>query len=191
MEIKGNSLRGRPWWRWERRVSTKAIWKEGKTWDKIRKELGEERDRWRGMVARRLTYEGGANKSLALWRKQATGLEKMYLLYIIPPELHTWLRCSNFFNPSKKILLVVLQIGKQETEKAKDLWAPICISRYVEGGRRLFHMIVKFSFFNFKIAHSRPSKNTQDSHTQNHKQCTTQIRNLRPTQWKPHCSKQQ
>jgi hypothetical protein len=26
----------------------------------------------------------------------------MYLLYIFPPELHTWLRCSSFFNPSKK-----------------------------------------------------------------------------------------
>jgi hypothetical protein len=32
------------------------------------------------------------------------GMKKMYLLYIFPPELHThlWLRCSNFFNPSKK-----------------------------------------------------------------------------------------
>jgi hypothetical protein len=33
---------------------------------------------------------------------------------------HLWLRCCNFFNPSKKILLVVLQIGK-----GKDLSAPL------------------------------------------------------------------
>jgi hypothetical protein len=34
--------------------------------------------------------QGGADKSLALERKQqATGLKKMYLLNIFPPELHT------------------------------------------------------------------------------------------------------
>jgi hypothetical protein len=39
----------------------------------------------------------------------------MYLLYIFPLRAtHLRLRCSNFFDPSKKILLVVLQIRKEE-----------------------------------------------------------------------------
>jgi hypothetical protein len=44
---------------------------------------------------------GGSDKFLALWRKQATGLKKC--IYIFLSELHTFcLRCSNFFNLSKK-----------------------------------------------------------------------------------------
>jgi hypothetical protein len=42
----------------------------------------------------------------------------MYLCIL--PELHLWLQSSNFFNPSKKNFLVVLQIGR-----AKDLLAPL------------------------------------------------------------------
>jgi hypothetical protein len=38
-----------------------------------------------------------------------------------------------------------------------------------------------------RTAHSGPSKNTQDSHTQSHKQHTN--KKPRPTQCKPHCSK--
>jgi hypothetical protein len=46
---------------------------------------------------------------------------KKYIYYTCSlSSTHLWLRCSNFFNPSTKILLVVLQIGK-----AKDLSAPL------------------------------------------------------------------
>jgi hypothetical protein len=49
----------------------------------------------------------GADKSLALWRKQqATRLKKkctsIYSTYSPLSSTHLWLRCSNFFNPSKK-----------------------------------------------------------------------------------------
>jgi hypothetical protein len=45
------------------------------------------------------------------------GTEKMYLLYIFPLALKTLrLRCSNFFNPSKKNVLVVLQIGNRKSQ---------------------------------------------------------------------------
>jgi hypothetical protein len=46
----------------------------------------------------------GADKSLALERKQqATGLKKcIYSTYSPLSSTHLWLRCSNFFNPSKK-----------------------------------------------------------------------------------------
>jgi hypothetical protein len=46
----------------------------------------------------------GADKSLALERKQqATGLKKcIYSTYSPLSSTHVWLRCSNFFNPSKK-----------------------------------------------------------------------------------------
>jgi hypothetical protein len=48
----------------------------------------------------------------------------MYLLYIFPlSSTHLWPRCFNFFNPSKKNSLVVLQIGKQVIGKGKDLSA--------------------------------------------------------------------
>jgi hypothetical protein len=63
---------------------------------------------------------GEVDKSLALQRKQATGLKTC--IYIFPPELHThlWLRCSNFFNPSKKNSFVCAV-----NRKAKDLSAPL------------------------------------------------------------------
>jgi hypothetical protein len=45
-----------------------------------------------------------ADKSLALQRKQqATGLKKcIYSTYSPLISIHLWLRCSDFFNPSKK-----------------------------------------------------------------------------------------
>jgi hypothetical protein len=53
----------------------------------------------------------------------------MYSLYIFPPELHTYFYdfvvISSLTHP-RKILFVVLQIGKQEIEEAKDLSAPLC-----------------------------------------------------------------
>jgi hypothetical protein len=71
-------------------------------------------------------YEEGADKSLALQRKQATGLKKMYLLYISPPppsSTHLWLRCSNFFNPSKKNSFGCA--ANRKIGKAKVLSAPL------------------------------------------------------------------
>jgi hypothetical protein len=63
--------------------------------------------------------KGGDDKSLALWRKQqATGLKKcIYSTYSPPPRsLHVWLRCSYFFNPSKKKIIFLwatnVKIGK-------------------------------------------------------------------------------
>jgi hypothetical protein len=49
--------------------------------------------------------------------------EKMYLLYIFPPELHThWqLRCSNFFNPSKKNSFGCAANRKTGSKKCKRL----------------------------------------------------------------------
>jgi hypothetical protein len=46
----------------------------------------------------------GADKSLALWRKQqAMGLKKyIYSTYSPLSSTHLWLRCSNFLNPPKK-----------------------------------------------------------------------------------------
>jgi hypothetical protein len=35
-----------------------------------------------------MQYEG-ADNSLALYKKTSYGIEKMYLLYILPPELYT------------------------------------------------------------------------------------------------------
>jgi hypothetical protein len=42
--------------------------------------------------------------------------EKMYLLYIFPPELHTLIFVTSL-TQTRKIVLVVLQIGKQEKPK--------------------------------------------------------------------------
>jgi hypothetical protein len=50
------------------------------------------------------------------------GIEKMHLLYIFPPELHT-LMTSLFSTQPRKILFVVLQMGK-----AKVLSAPYVYS---------------------------------------------------------------
>jgi hypothetical protein len=45
----------------------------------------------------------GGLRSFGIIKKTTSyGIGKMYLLYIFPPELQTRLRCSNFFNPSKK-----------------------------------------------------------------------------------------
>jgi hypothetical protein len=45
----------------------------------------------------------------------------------IPPLsfTHLWLRCSNFFNTSKKNYFGCAQVGKYETGKAKDLSVPL------------------------------------------------------------------
>jgi hypothetical protein len=68
----------------------------------------------------------GADKSLALQRKlQVRGLKKC--IYIFPPELHTLrLRCSNFFNPSKKNSFGCA--ANRKIGKAKDLSAPLRIT---------------------------------------------------------------
>jgi hypothetical protein len=53
----------------------------------------------------------------------------MYLLYIFPPwapHTYDFVVLTSLTHP-RKILLVVLQIGKQEIEKAKDLSAPLHI----------------------------------------------------------------
>jgi hypothetical protein len=50
----------------------------------------------------------------------------MYLLYIFPPELHTRLRCYDFFNPSKKNSFGCA--ANRNIEKAEDLPAPLCIA---------------------------------------------------------------
>jgi hypothetical protein len=48
----------------------------------------------------------------------------MYLLYIFPlSPTHLWLRCSNFFNPSKKNSFGCAP--NREIGKAKDLSAPL------------------------------------------------------------------
>jgi hypothetical protein len=52
----------------------------------------------------------------------------MYLLLPIPPELHTlmdFVVLTSLPHPREKNFLVVLQIGKQETGKAKDLSASL------------------------------------------------------------------
>jgi hypothetical protein len=54
------------------------------------------------------------------------GIEKMYLLYTFPPELHTLMTSTSLTHP-RKTLFVALQIGKQETGKAKGLSAPLRI----------------------------------------------------------------
>jgi hypothetical protein len=64
----------------------------------------------------------GADKSLGFIKKTSYGIEKMYLLYIFPLSSSTrlWLRCSNFFNPSKKNSFGCAanrKIGKQEKPK--------------------------------------------------------------------------
>jgi hypothetical protein len=47
-------------------------------------------------------------------KKTNYGIEKMYLLYLFPPELHTLLTfvVQTSLTHPRKILLVVLQIGK-------------------------------------------------------------------------------
>jgi hypothetical protein len=62
---------------------------------------------WRTYRNLSSTFEGstrGADKSLALWRRQqATGLKKcIYSTYSPLSSTHLWLRCYNFFNTSKK-----------------------------------------------------------------------------------------
>jgi hypothetical protein len=63
--------------------------------------------------------------SLALWRKQqATGLKKcIYSTYSPLSSTHLWLRCSNFFNPSKKNYFVCA--ANMKIGKAKDLSATL------------------------------------------------------------------
>jgi hypothetical protein len=60
-------------------------------------------------------YKGGGLISLWLYKEnyKLRHWKNLFTLYIHPlSSTHLWLRCSNFFNPSKKILLVVLQRGK-------------------------------------------------------------------------------
>jgi hypothetical protein len=68
-------------------------------------------------------------------KKTSYGIEEnLYLLYIFPPELHThlWLRCSNFFNTSKKkIILVVLQIRNRKSQRRARARVCVCIYIYI------------------------------------------------------------
>jgi hypothetical protein len=59
---------------------------------------------WGRGVFRKLSNARGADKSLALYRKQqATGLKEcIYSTYSLLCSTHLWLHFSNFFNPSKK-----------------------------------------------------------------------------------------
>jgi hypothetical protein len=71
-------------------------------------------------------YEGGRKVFGFTKKTRSYGIEKksIYSTYS-PLELHILrLRCCNFFNSSKKIFLVVLQIGKQEIGKAKTYKHP-------------------------------------------------------------------
>jgi hypothetical protein len=71
-----------------------------------------------------IDFKDMRGRLISLWLYKENKLwdwKNIYTLHI-PPDLHTRLHCSNFFNPSSKILLVVLQIGK-----AKDLAAPLHI----------------------------------------------------------------
>jgi hypothetical protein len=57
--------------------------------------------RYRGILEE--TGCTGADKSLALYTKQAMGLKTcIYSTYSPLSSAHLWLCCSNFFNPSKK-----------------------------------------------------------------------------------------
>lgn len=49
-------------------------------------------------------YEGGWEVFDFIKKITSYRIKKVYLLYILHPELHThsWFHCSNFFNPSKK-----------------------------------------------------------------------------------------
>jgi hypothetical protein len=48
----------------------------------------------------------------------------MYILYIFPPSsIHLWLRCSNFFNPSKKNSFGC--VANWKIRKVKNLSAPL------------------------------------------------------------------
>jgi hypothetical protein len=71
--------------------------------------------------------KNGSNRNTIQFTKKTTsyGIGKMYLLYIFPPELHTYdfVVLTSLTHP-RKILLVVLQTGKYETGKAKYLSAP-------------------------------------------------------------------
>jgi hypothetical protein len=70
---------------------------------------------------------GAADKSVAVERKQDTGLKKMYLLYILAlwaPHTYDFVVLISLIH-QRNILLVVLQIGKQEIGKEKDLSAPL------------------------------------------------------------------
>jgi hypothetical protein len=60
-------------------------------------------------------YEGGLISLCFLKKTTSYGIEKMYLLYIFPLELHTliydFVVLTSLTNP-RKILFVVLQTGK-------------------------------------------------------------------------------
>jgi hypothetical protein len=57
--------------------------------------------------------------SLWLYKENSKLLDwKLYLLYIFPlSSTHLWLRCSNFFNDSRNILVVVLRIGNRKSQR--------------------------------------------------------------------------
>jgi hypothetical protein len=73
-------------------------------------------------------YEAGLI-SLWLYKENNTIRDwKIYLLYIFPLSSKLlWLRCSNFFNPSKKNSFACA--ANRKIGKAKDLSAPLCSLR--------------------------------------------------------------
>jgi hypothetical protein len=73
-------------------------------------------------------YEGGANVFGIIKKTTSYVIKKMYLLYIFPlSATHTYdfVALTSLTRP-RKIILVVLQVRKCETGKAKDLSAPLC-----------------------------------------------------------------
>jgi hypothetical protein len=69
----------------------------------------------------------GADKSLAL-KNQATGLKKcIYSTYSLLSSTDLWLRCSNFFNPSKKKSFDCDTNRKIGNRKSKGLFFKIMV----------------------------------------------------------------
>jgi hypothetical protein len=66
-----------------------------------------------GIILEQQTYEGELLSFGFIKKTRSYGNEKTYLLYIFPPELHTYdfVVLTSLTHP-RKILLVVLQIGK-------------------------------------------------------------------------------
>jgi hypothetical protein len=78
-----------------------------------------------------LVYEVGL-KVFGFIKKTSCGIEKLYLLYIFPPNsTHLWLCCSNFFNPSKKNSFGCAanrKVGNRKTQRliSTPMYNPVC-----------------------------------------------------------------
>jgi hypothetical protein len=81
-----------------------------------------------------LLHIRGGRKVFGFIKKTTSyGIEEIYLLYIIPPwgSTHLWLRCSNFFNPSKKNSFDYAAIRKIGNRKSQGLIrsASLCVEQ--------------------------------------------------------------